>query len=238
MDGTHHELAEMKGYVARIYQIIRSRTEMALQLTDEQDASTQSTAETIEDINTKLQIANIFQEEEIYKKLSDVEGLLKQLLDVVPESHKNSENLLKKLLDVVPETFTKVEEWMGMSFGTGSNGVGDKLAYVIEESEKSYHIKTLFEIQFWRGPGWVKRGYEPSLISADEDTIITVNKSRVLTYFKPAPERLEEFLNSEAYHANYNPVIDPWKEEKGVNKMQRLKHESENQKKIIKENFR
>jgi hypothetical protein len=220
MDGTHHELAEMKGYVARIYQIIRSRTEMALQLTDEQDASTQSTAETIEDINTKLQIANIFQEEEIYKKLSDVEGLLKQLLDVVPE------------------TFTKVEEWMGMSFGTGSNGVGDKLAYVIEESEKSYHIKTLFEIQFWRGPGWVKRGYEPSLISADEDTIITVNKSRVLTYFKPAPERLEEFLNSEAYHANYNPVIDPWKEEKGVNKMQRLKHESENQKKIIKENFR
>jgi hypothetical protein len=201
MDGTHKELSEIKGYVARLYGIVRSRI---------LPPNNQSAVETIEDISTKLQIANSFQQDEIFQKLTDVENLLKQLLDVVPNSQQNTENLLKQLLDVVPETFTKVEEWFGMGFGTGNNGMGDILAYVIEESEKSYHIKTPFQVQIWRGPGWVRRGYEPCLISAGGDTVVTVNKNKVLTYFKPRPNILETFMASEAYHASYNPVIDPF----------------------------
>jgi hypothetical protein len=199
MDGSYKELTEIKGYVARLYGIVRNRV-----LTP----TTQTAFETIEDISTKLQIANSFQQDEIFQKLTDVENLLKQLLDVVPTAQQNTENLLKQLLDITPETFTKVEDWFGM--GMDGKEIGNILAYVIEESEKSYHIKTPFQIQIWRGPGWVRRGYEPCLLSADVDTVVTLNKNKVLTYFKPKSNILETFMASEAYHASYNPVIDPF----------------------------
>ena len=60
------ELAEIKGYVARLYQMVRGRSQMALELTEEQSEQTQGVGETIDEINTNLQIANSFQQEEIY----------------------------------------------------------------------------------------------------------------------------------------------------------------------------
>tara|TARA_Y100000310_G_C20468666_1_gene708910 strand:- start:113 stop:742 length:630 start_codon:yes stop_codon:yes gene_type:complete len=206
MDASHKELTEIKGYVARLYGIVRSKLA---------SPDNQTPTETIEDISATLQIANSFQQDEIFQKLTDVESLLKQLLDAVPNAQQNTENLLKQILDIAPETFTKVDEWFGM--GMDGKGMGDILAYVIEESEKSYHIKTPFQVQIWRGPGWVRRGYEPCLISAGDETIVTVNKSKVLTYFKPRPNILEAFMNSEAYHASYNPVIDPFEAKKTEN---------------------
>ena len=51
------ELAEIKGYVARLYQMVRGRTQMALELTEEQTEQTAGVGETIDEINTNLQIA-------------------------------------------------------------------------------------------------------------------------------------------------------------------------------------
>ena len=80
MSSIEKELMEMKGYVARLYQMVRGRTQMALELTEDQAASTLEVGETIEEINTNLQIANSFQQEEIYNKLTDVEKLLQKNL--------------------------------------------------------------------------------------------------------------------------------------------------------------
>ena len=74
------ELAEIKGYVARLYQMVRGRTQVALELTEDQAEQTQGVGETIDEINTNLQIANSFQQEEIYKKLTDVEYLIKKII--------------------------------------------------------------------------------------------------------------------------------------------------------------
>ena len=52
------ELAEIKGYVARLYQMVRGRTQVALELTEDQAEQTQGVGETIDEINTNLQIAS------------------------------------------------------------------------------------------------------------------------------------------------------------------------------------
>ena len=65
MSSIEKELMEMKGYVARLYQMIRHRTQISVELTEDQNETAESVGETIEDINTKLQIANSFQQEEI-----------------------------------------------------------------------------------------------------------------------------------------------------------------------------
>ena len=194
MTGHEKELSEIKGYVARLYQMVRGRTQMALELTEDQAASTLEVGETIEEINTNLQIANSFQQEEIYNKLTDVE------------------KLLQKILNVEPEKFTKVDKWMGMSFG--GTVYFSALAFVIEESEKNYHIKEAWNIPIWRGPGWVKRGWEPLLMAADKDTIATIDKNKVLAIYEPTRDILTEFLHSDAYESNYNFVVDPWKKSK------------------------
>ena len=79
MSKEEKSLQEIKGYVARLYGIVRTRSH-------EESSDT----ETIEEINTNLQIANSFQQEEIYTKLCDVETLLQQLLNVVPEKFEKS----------------------------------------------------------------------------------------------------------------------------------------------------
>ena len=66
MTGNEKELSEIKGYVARLYQMIRHRTAVSVELTEEQNETADTLGDTIEDINTKLQIANSFQQEEIY----------------------------------------------------------------------------------------------------------------------------------------------------------------------------
>ena len=177
------DLEMIKGYVARLYTLVRSRTP-----SDQVDL--EELGETIDDINTKLQIANSFQQDEIYNKLIDVE------------------NLLIQLLDVVPEKFKKVDEWMAM--GLGHKGE-DIIAYVIEESEKNYKVKEPFSINTWRGHNWARRGFEPMLLLGDKDTIVTWEKSRVFTCYKPSEEYMKEFLNSAAYNSNFKVLVDPWK---------------------------
>ena len=78
MTGNEKELSEIKGYVARLYQMIRHRTAVSVELTEEQNETADTLGDTIEDINTKLQIANSFQQEEIYDKIKSLESLLKQ----------------------------------------------------------------------------------------------------------------------------------------------------------------
>ena len=182
MSKEEKSLQEIKGYVARLYGIVRTRSH-------EESSDT----ETIEEINTNLQIANSFQQEEIYTKLCDVETLLQQLLNVVPEK------------------FEKVDEWMAMGLGTGHNGVGDVIAFVIEESEKSYKIKSTYIINTWRGHGWARRAYEPMLMAGDLETEVIWEKSKVLSYYKPTEERLKEFLNSASLALGYDVMPDPWK---------------------------
>ena len=183
MSKEEKSLQEIKGYVARLYGIVRTRSH-------EESSDT----ETIEEINTNLQIANSFQQEEIYTKLCDVETLLQQLLNVVPEK------------------FEKVDEWMAMGLGTGHNGVGDVIAFVVEESENSYKIKTPFKIEIWRGPRWVKRAFEPMLLAGDPKTVVTIDKNKVFTYYKPSEVMYNELMDSHAYNSEYNPVVDPWKQ--------------------------
>ena len=73
MTGHEKELSEIKGYVARLYQMIRHRTQISVELTEDQNETAESVGETIEDINTKLQIANSFQQEEIFEKIKSLE---------------------------------------------------------------------------------------------------------------------------------------------------------------------
>ena len=127
MTGNEKELSEIKGYVARLYQMIRHRTAVSVELTEEQNETADTLGDTIEDINTKLQIANSFQQEEIYDKI------------------KSLENLLKQLLNVEDEKFTKVDSWRAMKIQTSFGGpmavfYGDLLGYVISESDKSINV--------------------------------------------------------------------------------------------------
>ena len=100
---------------------------------------------------------------------------------------------------------------MAMGLGTGHNGVGDVIAFVIEESEKSYKIKSPYIINTWRGHGWARRAYEPMLMAGDLETEVIWEKSKVLSYYKPTEERLKEFLNSASLALGYDVMPDPWK---------------------------
>lgn len=191
------ELSEIKGYVARLYAMVRSRSSgMNIALTEDQEASTQGMGETIEEINTNLQIANSFQQEEIHVTLNSIE------------------KLLEKLLNIESEKFTKVDKWMGM--GLGGSVYMSTLIFIIEESEKNYRCREAWNVPMWRGPGWVKRGFEPLLMLADKDTVFTIEKNKVLAIYEPTKELLTDFFHSEAYNqdGNYGIVVDPWKPNK------------------------
>ena len=152
MTGNEKELSEIKGYVARLYQMIRHRTAVSVELTEEQNETADTLGDTIEDINTKLQIANSFQQEEIYDKIKSLESLLKQLLNVEDEK------------------FTKVDSWRAMKIQTSFGGpmavfYGDLLGYVISESDKSINVKEIYSVISYQGPNWKKVGFEPFITS-------------------------------------------------------------------------
>ena len=76
------DLEMIKGYVARLYTLVRARTEITLEFSENQAEEFSAVGDTIEDINTKLQIANSFQQEEIFETLKGIAKVLKQLLNI------------------------------------------------------------------------------------------------------------------------------------------------------------
>ena len=120
------DLEMIKGYVARLYTLVRARTEITLEFSENQAEEFSAVGDTIEDINTKLQIANSFQQEEIFETLKGIEKLLKQLLNVEDEK------------------FTKVDNWKVLKTESSFGGpmavwYGELLGFVLTElSSVSY----------------------------------------------------------------------------------------------------
>jgi hypothetical protein len=197
MSADQKELAEIKGYVSRLYQIIRSRTESALELTVEQNEDVSTVGDTIEDINTKLQIANSFQQEEIYDTIQNLEKLLKQLLNVEAEK------------------FTDVGSWMNLKINTSFGGplavfFGDLLGYVISESDKSINIKEIYSVITYQGHTFRKMGFEPFAKMLDMEQEININKKSLLYITKPSKIKLENFNLYKKTYSEYKDVRTPW----------------------------
>ena len=196
MTGNEKELSEIKGYVARLYQMIRHRTAVSVELTEEQNETADTLGDTIEDINTKLQIANSFQQEEIYDKI------------------KSLENLLKQLLNVEDEKFTKVDSWRAMKIQTSFGGpmavfYGDLLGYVISESDKSINVKEIYSVISYSGSNWKKVGFEPFAKMVDS-TEINIEKNSLLYIVEPSKNNLEQFMAFRKKHGEYKDIRSPW----------------------------
>ena len=197
MTGNEKELSEIKGYVARLYQMIRHRTAVSVELTEEQNETADTLGDTIEDINTKLQIANSFQQEEIYDKIKSLESLLKQLLNVEDEK------------------FTKVDSWRAMKIQTSFGGpmavfYGDLLGYVISESDKSINVKEIYSVISYSGPNWKKVGFEPFAKMADSTQEINIEKNSLLYIVEPSENNLEKFMAFRKKHGKYKEILTPW----------------------------
>ncbi len=196
MTGNEKELSEIKGYVARLYQMIRHRTAVSVELTEEQNDTADALGDTIEDINTKLQIANSFQQEEIYDKIKSLESLLKQLLNVEDEK------------------FIKVDSWRAMKIQTSFGGpmavfYGDLLGYVISESDKSINVKEIYSLISYSGPNWKKVGFEPFAKMVDS-TEINIEKNSLLYIVEPSKNNLEQFMAFRKKHEKYKEILTPW----------------------------
>ena len=196
MTGNEKELSEIKGYVARLYQMIRHRTAVSVELTEEQNDTADALGDTIEDINTKLQIANSFQQEEIYDKIKSLESLLKQLLNVEDEK------------------FTKVDSWKLMKIQTSFGGpmagfYGDLLGYVISESDKSINVREIYNVISYQGPNWKKVGFEPFAKMVDS-TEINIEKNSLLYIVEPSKNNLEQFMAFRKKHEKYKEILTPW----------------------------
>ena len=197
MTGNEKELSEIKGYVARLYQMIRHRTAVSVELTEEQNETADTLGDTIEDINTKLQIANSFQQEEIYDKIKSLESLLKQLLNVEDEK------------------FTKVDSWRAMKIQTSFGGpmavfYGDLLGYVISESDKSINVKEIYSVISYQGPNWKKVGFEPFAKMVDSTQEINIEKNSLLYIVEPSENNLEKFMAFRKKHGEYKEIHSPW----------------------------
>ena len=197
MTGNEKELSEIKGYVARLYQMIRHRTAVSVELTEEQNETADTLGDTIEDINTKLQIANSFQQEEIYDKIKSLESLLKQLLNVEDEK------------------FTKVDSWRAMKIQTSFGGpmavfYGDLLGYVISESDKSINVKEIYSVISYQGPNWKKDGFEPFAKMVDNTQEINIEKNLLLYIVEPSKDNLEHFMAFRKKHGEYKEIHSPW----------------------------
>jgi len=197
MSYDHKELAEIKGYISRLYQLIRSRTDISLELSDDQAEEFTAIGDTIEDINTKLQIANSFQQEEIYEKINGIE------------------KLLKKLLNVEDEKFTVVDSWMNLKLESAFGGpmavyYGDLIGFVISESETSINIKEMYSVIDYQGQNWRKVGFEPFSKMVDKTQEININKKSLLYITTPAEAQLENFISYRKKHGEYKDVRSPW----------------------------
>jgi len=184
------DLEMIKGYVARLYTLVRARSE-------NQAEEFTAVGDTIQDINTKLQIANSFQQEEIFETLNGIEKLLKQLLNVEDEK------------------FTKVDSWKVLRIESSFGGpmavwYGELLGFVHEESETSINIKEIYSVISYQAPDWRKVGFEPFSNMLDNTQEININKKSVLYITTPAEAQLENFLTYRKKHGGYTPAQNPW----------------------------
>ena len=191
------DLEMIKGYVARLYTLVRSRTEITLELSEGQAEEFSAVGDTIEDINTKLQIANSFQQEEIFETLKGIEKLLKQLLNVEAEK------------------FTDVGSWMNLKINTSFGGplavfYGDLLGYVISESDKSINIKEIYSVISYQGHTFRKMGFEPFSKMLDIEQEININKKSLLYITEPSKFKLENFNLYKKTYNEYKDIRTPW----------------------------
>ena len=198
------DLEMIKGYVARLYTLVRSRTEISLELSDRQAEEFTAVGDTIQDINTKLQIANSFQQEEIFEELKVIAKVLKQLLHISDPS-----------LNVEDEKFTKVDTWKTLKIVDSYGGPmavfsGDLMGYVISESDNSINIREIYSAVSYSGQGWRKIGFEPYSILLDSTQEININKKSLLYIIKPAEKQLEKFIVYRKKHAEYKDTQNPW----------------------------
>ena len=187
MTGHEKELSEIKGYVARLYQMIRHRTQISVELTEEQNETAEAVGDTIEDINTKLQIANSFQQNEIFEELKVIAKTIKQLLGVSDPSL------------VEDEKFTKVDNWMNLKIETSFGGpmavfYGDLMGYVISESDNSINVKEIYSVISYQG----------------QNQEINIDKKSLLYIVEPSKEKLEIFTTYRKKHSEYEDIKNPW----------------------------
>ena len=201
------ELAEIKGYVGRLYQLIRSRTDISLQLEDKQaeefTAIGDHIGDTIQDINTKLQIANSFQQEEIFGELKVIAKVLKQLLGVSDPSL------------VEDEKFTKVDSWKTMQLSSSFGGpmavwYGELIGFVLTESETSINIKEIYTVIDYQGQSWRKVGFQPYTKLLGPIQEIKIQKNSLLYIANPSKDQLENFNKYRKQHGEYKDVRSPW----------------------------
>ena len=191
------DLEMIKGYVARLYTLVRSRTEISLELSEDQAEEFTAVGDTIEDINTKLQIANSFQQEEIFETLKGIEKLLKQLLNVEDEK------------------FTKVDKWNSLkvidSYG-GPMAVfsGDLIGFVCTESDKSINIREIYTASAYAGQGWRKIGFEPYSLLLEKTQEINIIKKSLLYITTPSESTLENFISYRTKYNTYKHTPSPW----------------------------
>ena len=198
------DLEMIKGYVARLYTLVRSRTEISLELSDRQAEEFTAVGDTIQDINTKLQIANSFQQEEIFEELKVIAKVLKQLLHISDPS-----------LNVEDEKFTKVDTWKTLKIVDSYGGPmavfsGDLMGYVISESDNSINIREIYSAVSYSGQGWRKIGFEPYSILLDSTQEININKKSLLYITTPPESILENFISYRTKYAEYRHVLSPW----------------------------
>tara|TARA_Y100001949_G_scaffold124710_1_gene106470 strand:- start:302 stop:922 length:621 start_codon:yes stop_codon:yes gene_type:complete len=198
------ELAEIKGYVGRLYQLIRSRTEISLELSDRQAEEFTAVGDTIQDINTKLQIANSFQQEEIFEELKIIAKVLRQLVSISDPS-----------LSVEDEKFTKVDTWKTLKIVDSYGGPmavfsGDLIGFVCSESDNSINIREIYSAIAYSGQGWRKIGFEPYSILLEKTQEIYINKKSLLYITTPSESIVENLISFRTKYAEYRHVLSPW----------------------------
>jgi len=198
------ELAEIKGYVGRLYQLVRSRTEITLELSASQAEEFTAVGDTIEDINTKLQIANSFQQEEIFEELKVIVKVLKQLVNISDPS-----------LNVEDEKFTKVDGWRSLQLTSSFGGpmavwYGELIGYVLTESETSINIKEIYTVIAYQGQNWRKVGFDPYSRMLSNTQQVKINKNSFLYITEPSGEQLDMLNLYRKKHGMYKDVRSPW----------------------------
>lgn len=198
------DLEMIKGYVARLYTLVRSRTDISLELSEDQAEEFTAVGDTIEDINTKLQIANSFQQEEIFEELKVIAKVLKQLLNISDPS-----------LSVEDEKFTKVDSWKILKIVDSYGGPiaifsGDLIGFVCSESDNSINIREVYSAVAYSGQGWRKIGFEPYSILLEKTQEIYINKKSLLYIATPSKEQLENLISFRTKHSGYKHIPSPW----------------------------
>ena len=197
------DLEMIKGYVARLYALVRSRTEISLELSDRQAEEFTAVGDTIEDINTKLQIANSFQQEEIFEELKVIAKVLKQLVSISDPSLAEDEK------------FTKVDSWKVLKIESSFGGpmavwYGELMGFVLTESETSINIKEIYTVITYQGQNWRKVGFEPYSKMLDSTQQVKINKNSLLYITEPSKIQLDNFILYRTKNSKYKEILSPW----------------------------